>query len=186
MTASNSTSYKNIYARGADDGLWLGIYLCSLFGVCVAALSVDFLNVVAFALIAGVPALIYFFLRRTHVQAHGLTGFSALWMQGIVTFACACLIFGAFSFIYLRWIDPQLILRAINSAIEAFRTTYAEGSSQMIKELEFIAANPILIAPLNLAFGWMWLGMFSGSILSLLVAGLVRLRRVPIRTDEIK
>lgn len=184
MTRTGSTDKKNLYARGADDGLWLGLYLCTLFLVCAWSLSVAMLNLLALAMIAGVPVLVYVFLRRTYTAAHGLSSFSALWMQGIVTFACGCLIFGAFSFIYLRWIDPGLLTRAIASAIKALQATPVEGSANMVSELEFIAANPVLLAPLNITFGWMWLGMFSGSLLSMLVAIVVRLTRVATGSAE--
>lgn len=169
---------KNIYTRGADDGFWLGLYLCALFFVCTASLTTAWLNVVAFALMAGVPPLIYFFLRRTHLAAHGMTVFSALWMQGIVTVACGCLILGAISFIYLRWIDPGLIMRALQQAIEVYEATPGEGAEAMAEELRMISNAKAILAPLNVAFGWMWLGMFSGSLLSMLMAGVVKLRRV--------
>ena len=32
---------KNIYARGADDGFWLGLYFSVLFGVTVVSLSLQ-------------------------------------------------------------------------------------------------------------------------------------------------
>ena len=104
---------KNIYARGADDGFWLGLYFSVLFGVTVVSLSLPLLNIIAVAMALGVPFLTYFFLRRTHVAAHGMTLFSALWMQGITMFACGCLIFGAVSFTYLRWIDPEFLVRVL-------------------------------------------------------------------------
>lgn len=180
QTQNTSAKAKNIYARGADDGFWLGLYLCALFFVCTLSLTATWLNVVAFGLIVGVPPLIYFFLRRTHVAAHGMTVFSALWMQGIVTFACGCLILGAVSFVYLRWVDPDLIRRALLQAIEVYESTPGEAAEAMASELKMISNAKAILAPLNVAFGWMWLGMFSGSLLSMLMAGVVKLRRVPV------
>lgn len=175
---------KNIYARGADDGLWLGIYLCVLFFSCVGSLSIPMLNVLAFTLIVGVPPMVYFFLRRTHVAAHGMTSFSALWMQGIMMFGCACLIFGAVSYVYLQWVDSTLLIRAIDQAVEAYRAQPSEAASELVHELEMISETPSILSPLNVTFGWMWLGMFSGSILSMIITSVVRLRRVPINTDS--
>ena len=42
-----SRKIKNIYARGADDGLWMGLYLTLVFGVTVMSLNVGVLNLVA-------------------------------------------------------------------------------------------------------------------------------------------
>ena len=91
MTTDGNNNVKNIYARGADDGFLLGVY----FVVLASAMAV------------GVPVVCYIFMRRSQRAAHGLLTFSALWMQGIVTFACGSLIFGAAGLVYLKWIDPQ-------------------------------------------------------------------------------
>lgn len=170
---------KNIYARGADDGFWLGLYLCALFFLCVGAFTMPALNIVTLVLMAGVPALTYFFLRRTHVAAHGMTVFSALWMQGIVMFACGCLILGAVSFVYLRWLDPGVINRALLEAIKIYEQQPGEAAAETASELRLLAETRGVLTPLNLTFGWMWLGMLTGSILSMIVSVFVRLRRVP-------
>ncbi len=52
---------KNIYARGADDGFWLGLYFSVLFGVTVVSLSLPLLNIIAVVMALGVPFLTYFF-----------------------------------------------------------------------------------------------------------------------------
>ena len=78
---------------------------------------------------------------------------------------------------YLKWIDPQFLLHAIDSALEFYRNSEGAGAQAAAEELEMIKQNSGLISPLNVAFGWMWLGMFSGSLLSMLVAGLVKIRK---------
>lgn len=169
---------KNIYARGADDGFWLGLYFSVLFGVSVVSLSVPVLNIVAGAMALGVPFLTCFFLRRTHVAAHGMTVFSALWMQGITMFACGSLIFGTVSFIYLRWIEPGFIARVLQMGVDYYSASTSEGSQMMASEFRMILDSKMMPSALNVAFGWMWLGMFSGSLLSMLAAAVVKLKKV--------
>lgn len=175
---TSSGHIKNIYARGADDGFWLGVYFSALFGLTVTAMSVPLVNIIVGAMVLGVPFLTYFFLRRTHVAAHGMTVFSALWMQGIVMFACGCIILGLVIFVYLRWIDPAFMSRVLQAGLDYYSRLPGEGAKEMYDQLRMIADSNAIPTPLNMAMGWMWLGMFSGSLLSMLVAAVVRLRKV--------
>ena len=103
------TETKSIYARGADCGLWLGLCFIALFLLAAASMRVPALNIAVIATAACVPVLSYRFLRRTHVAAHGLTSFSALWMQGIVMFACGSLLLGAAAYAYIRLVEPRFV-----------------------------------------------------------------------------
>ena len=172
---------KNIYARGADDGAWMGLYLVAIFG-CLAASSVaPIASVPAVVLMLGVPFLTYYFLRRTHRAAYGLTQFSALWMQGIVMFACGALIFGVCSYVYLRWLDEGFIRRVMEQAVVYYGSLpdptgeYEDMSTSMTKMLE----HNTLPSSSTMTAAWMWLIVFSGSVLSAIVAAVARLRRVP-------
>ena len=173
-----SGKVKNIYARGADDGLWLG--LCLTLAFVLMALSLDFalLNLGAIVLLLGVPFLTYYFLRRTHVAAYGLTTFSALWMQGITMFACASVILGLGSFVYLRWIDSGFMMRALDMGIEYYSELSSETAVVMADELRMIADSGAVPAPSTIVMVWMWMTMFSGSVLSMVVAGLVKAGKV--------
>ncbi len=170
---------KNIYARGADDGFRLGLYLSVMFFLAVASLSVPLLNMAVVVMALGVPVLTYVFLRRTHVAAHGMTVFSALWMQGITTFACGSLLFGAVSLIYMRWINPGFMLDVLNAGVDYYSAAGTEGAKAIADELQRIINSKAIPTPLNVTFGWMWLGMFSGSLLSMLVAAVVKFKKVP-------
>jgi len=169
---------RNIYARGADDGFWMGLYFCALFGVMVLSLSLPVLNLLLVVMSLGVPALTYMFLRRTHVAAHGISVFSALWMQGIVMFACGCLIFGAASFVYMRWIDPGFMMRVLQTGIDFYESAGTDASEALAVEFRRIIEHRAIPSPSEITLGWMWLGMFSGSVLSMLVALLVKAVKV--------
>lgn len=169
-----SKKVKNIYARGADDGLWMGLYLTLTFGVTALSLSVGLLNIVALALMAGVPFVAFFFLRRTHRAAYGMTLFSALWMQGIVMFACASLIFGLLSYVYLRWIDPEFFVRVLTLGVEYYSMIEADGAEAVADELRMILEGGALPAASTIVMVWMWLTMFGGAMLSLVLSAIVK------------
>ena len=170
---------KNIYARGADDGAWMGLCLVALFALMVLSTSVPMAALPAVAGMAAVPVLTYFFLRRTHIAAHGMTVYSALWMQGITMFACGSLIFGAAAFAFLRWIDPTFIRDVLVTAAEYYDSLDNAAGSAMADELHMIVRSNAVPPPGTVVLGWMWLVIFSGSLLSMLVAAVVKARKVP-------
>ena len=171
---------KTIYARGADDGLWMGLYISVAVALIGGSLAVPLLRIPATALALGVPFLTYFFLRRTHVAAHGMTVFSALWMQGIVMFACASIIFGALAYVYLRYIDPGFINAVFTYLIDFYDSMGDEAADALADELRIVAEKNAFPRPAVLVLGEMWSIMFSGSLLSMLVSAIARIKRVPV------
>lgn len=171
---------KTIYARGADDGLWMGLYITFAMALVCGSLFTSWLQIPAMAVALGVPFLTYFFLRRTHVAAHGMTVFSALWMQGIVMFACASLIFGAVAFVYLRYVNPGFIQAVFAYLIDFYGGMEEEGAQALASELRMVADSNAYPRPAVLVLGEMWTVMFSGSLLSMVVGALARIKRVPI------
>ena len=174
---------KNIYARGADDGALMGLYFVVLFVFMVLSPSVSFAGLAGMSMILGVPFLLYYFLRRTHRCAHGMTVFSALWMQGITTFACGALIFGFASFVYLKWIDPGFIRSMLEMAVGYYQDLPdSDGQyAMMADDLSIILKNNAVPSAPAIVIAWMWLIVFSGSLLSMLVAAVVKMRKVPSR-----
>lgn len=170
---------KTIYQRGADNGLWLGLCFLAIFAAATAAMSVAAVNIVAIALALMVPCLCFRFLRRTYVDGHGMTTFSALWMQGIVGFACGSVIFGTGTYVYMRFADPTFITRVITAGIEYYAQSPVESAREIGLELQKMIDMRLTPRPQDVCLVWMWAIIFSGSLLSMLVAGIVRLRRVP-------
>ena len=95
---------RSIYERAGSDGAWLGLWFTAIFGLSVASMRAGLLNIVVLTMALLVPFIAYRFLRRTYVESHGLVTYSALWMQGILTFAAGSLIMSAAAFIFMRWI----------------------------------------------------------------------------------
>lgn len=170
---------RSIYERAAEDGAWLGLFFVVMFAVSVASMHVGFLNIVALAMGLMVPFIAYRYLWRTYVACHGLIPFSALWMQGILMFGCASLILSMCSFIYMRWINPEFIIGTLRSAVEFYRENPAEGSDEIAKELQAVIDTHNVPSPVTVSVMWLWLGAFSGSLLSVFLALVSRMAKVP-------
>lgn len=171
---------KSIYARGADCGLWLGLCFIALFLLAAASLRMPLLNIFVLAIGVFVPVLSYRFLRRTHVEAHGLTTFSALWMQGIVMFACGALLMGAVAYLYMKVINPRFIAEVVQSGIEYYSSVGTPACDEVADELNKIIKLNMLPRVGDVVLMYIWATVFSGSILSMLLAVMVRARRVPL------
>lgn len=138
------------------------------------------LNIVVLTMALLVPFIAYRFLRRTYVESHGLVTYSALWMQGILTFAAGSLIMSAAAFIFMRWIYPDFILDTLRLGVEFYRNESTGAGTELAEEFQAIIDRRLAPSPFTIAMVWMWLGLFSGSVLSMFLAAVVRLVKVPV------
>ena len=74
------------YRRGADDGLWFGLYLSVMFFSSILSGRVAMLSLLSLVLVVCVPVVIYFFMRAYDRRLGPAGTFPMLWMQGVVIF----------------------------------------------------------------------------------------------------
>lgn len=165
---------KNIYARGADDGLWTGLYVIAIFALTVMSQTWPMASVPALAMMFGMPFLTFFFLKRTHVAAHRMSVFSALWMQGITMFACASIIFGLAAYCYLKWVNPGYVLGVLGQVAELYSQSPQESAQLLARECDMIVKSGAAPPASGVVMSMMWMVMFSGSMLSMVCALCVR------------
>ena len=87
---------------------------------------------------------------------------------------------GAGTYIYMRFIEPGFIVRVIDTAVAAYENAPFEGAAEIADELRQIVNHRLVPRPQDIVMIWMWAAVFSGSLLSMLMAGVARLRRVPV------
>ncbi len=167
------------YRRGADDGFLFGILLAAIFFAGDFSFTVPLLGLISMLLALSVPFVIYFFLRRAYVADYGTTQLSSLWMQGIMTFACGSAIAGLLAMVYLKWINPDFFSLRIAEAIEFYRSSGWESGERMADTLSAMVSAHVMPSAVQMVLEMIWLGIFSGSLLSLLMSLLARARAVP-------
>lgn len=178
---SNQPQLPSPYRRGANDGFPFGLYLVVLFFASIFSSQVALLTLLTLLLFIGVPFVIYYFLRRAYIADYGCTTMSALWMHGIMIFLCGGLIAGAVEIIWLRWIQPDFILDQVNAMIAFYREAGIERSDEMADILQKMVDNHLVPSAIMIVVELLWLGVFTGSLLSALIAILVRARPIPQR-----
>lgn len=127
------------------------------------------------AMIAGVPFYVYWRLRKGYADEGGTMQVSALWMQGIVMFFCASLIMALAVYVYLQFIDTDYISRLINMTKEM--AGRVPEYSAMLGEVDLDAVAKI-VTPIKLSMELLWMGVFSGSLLSLAEAMIVPIKKL--------
>lgn len=169
----------NPYKNGANRGAILGIVMSLMFLCSVYAETAPMLSFIAFAIMVSVPFLTYRWLRKTYVANSGIPTMSMLWMQGIVTFACGSLILALVSAAFLKFIEPDFIMSTVHKAIDLY-SELPDNQSQQVAQLlsQMIKARAVPSA-VSISLEMVWLGIFSGSLLSLLISIIVRARPIP-------
>lgn len=175
---------RSVYRRGADDGLVFGAYLIVLVLLMCGTPYVGILAVPALAMAAVVPFIIYRFLRRSYVRDFGLSGFSELWLQGIITFVCGTMLMAVAAYIFMRFVKPDFVVEQVNAAIGLYRSAGTPESLQTARALELLVERRMVPGPIYIVIEMMLMGIFTGSILSMIVTWIVRLRKVPSPLDD--
>lgn len=177
---TESIKAKSPFRRGADDGLLMGILLVAVF--FTGSLSFRYTlasDLTPILMLGGVPLLTYFLLRRSYIRDNGLTLFSSLWMQGIVTFFCGSLILAMFMYCFMRWIEPDFMRETVAHIAEFYDSMPDNPQGQEIARVfHTMLDENVFPSAISVAVESIWLGVFSGSLLSMLAALAARARRV--------
>lgn len=168
---------KSPYKRGADDGFFMGLLLIVLFLCMTLSYRFPLANWVGLLLcFAGVPVATFLFLRKSYIKDNGTTLFSSLWMQGIVIFFCATLMLALFEYLYLRVFNPTFLVEMLNHVAESYANSGTPQGEQVAKAIHAMIKQNLVPSAINIAVETIWMGVFTGSLLSAIMAGLVRMK----------
>ncbi len=177
---TESIKAKSPFRRGADDGLLMGILLVAVFFTGSQSFRYTLASdLTPILMLGGVPLLTFFLLRRSYIRDNGLTLFSSLWMQGIVTFFCGSLILAMFMYCFMRWIEPDFMRETVAHIAEFYDSMPDNPQGQEIARVfHTMLDENVFPSAISVAVESIWLGVFSGSLLSMLAALAARARRV--------
>lgn len=172
MTTEQHTT--NVYRRGARDGAWMGLILCGIFASWALSLRVAAASLAFPVLCIAVPVLAYVQLRRGYRADLGTSTFSALWMHGICVFFFGTLLMAGLALVWLRWWEPGLIHSSLLSAADVYATLGTPEASRMADDVRAIVDKGMVPRPIDVALALLWAGVFTGSVLSMIYAGIIR------------
>lgn len=169
-----ASQQKTVYRRGADDGFYFGLYLVALFFASAFSLTMPFAGLLSTVMMLAVPFVIYHFLRRAYIECEGKSQFSELWLHGIVIFFCGGLIAGVVAVVYMRWIAPDFIINQANIAIGIWEEANMPQADELAKTMKLAIEQKMIPTPIQLVIEMLWLQVFTGSLLSMLLSAIIR------------
>lgn len=165
----------SVYHRGARDGLVMGGVMAAMFVCQAAGLRVPLLTLLADALFLAVPFVAYRLMLAGYKQYPAQRQFATVWMHGITFFICGSLILAVVAYVYCRLIDPGFMPDLFTATGQALSASADPAVAELGSQFDQLADNGLLPSPIQMAFSLLWLASFSGSLLSMLLAALIRL-----------
>lgn len=166
-----------VYREGANKGVGMGIYLTAASIFCLTSHLNPMVALLALALLAGVPVLQYKLLLGVFRKYGCTDNFSSLWMLGISIFIGAALICAAATYCYLEFFDPHYFYDRGQEALSILEQTPELKSSELYSQMKIAVEEGILPSPIGYCVEMIMITVFSGSILTILLTPLVRLRK---------
>lgn len=165
---------RNIYTSGANDGLKMGIYLSLLFLMQSMGKNSLLLMSLSSIMMLCIPVVAYVMLRKGYRESKGTSTFSAIWLHGILIFLCGSLIMAMVIYIYLTYVNPSFLRNTLSSLIETYNGIDDPNVTQITDILTTIQTQNLLPTPIQYAFTMIWTCGFFGSLLSMILALIVR------------
>lgn len=177
----NLTGLKSVYRWGAEYGLGFGIYLTLMALAIMYGFSHSSLLLVAMAMMVAAPAVVYPMLRRYRTSMRGYAPFASLWMLGILVFLFGSLICGMVTYVWLQYVMPMFIYDQVMMAIDLYKGIPGDDAAEVVRVMEAIVERHALPSPIEVVVQMIMLTTFLGSLVSMALASVLSLRRVPPR-----
>ena len=175
IQSTDNIDRQSPYRHAASRGLVFGLYLSAIFATWIFSASFAGVSLLTCALTLLVPLVLYILMRRTDVFAGGLQ-LTTLWSCGIGTVAGGAVIAAAGTVVYLKWIDPEFILRQLMNLI-AMADASPDPSYTEAANLARGMIDNHAVPSATMWMSTMWLfTVSSGSILAGLLAVLIKLK----------
>ncbi len=162
----------------ADRGPVMGLIFCTVFFAAIYSLRYPVMSLVTLAGLLAVPVVIWLMMRETWLRSHGTMPFATLWTQGITAFGCGAMILAVAIYIYFKWVEPDLLINALQSQANRWDAAGTEQSAANARALRLMIDGGAIPHPSETAFQMLCLTVFTGSMLSMLLAFITRLKKV--------
>lgn len=168
---------RSVYVLGAENGLILGPVL-TLAAVLAGATTYHvWMFAPALIAMAAVPAVAFVLLKRTMSEQPWAATFSALWLQGICAFFFGGAILAALSYAAMRWVWPDFIVDQVQTVIAVYGSVDDADARNIASTLQKLLENHALPTPIDIALELLYVAVFTGSLLSMLLSFIIRKAR---------
>lgn len=163
------------YKRGARDGFYLGIYFTVMMGLSLASGNgLAVLGMISTLMMAATPVVAFMMLRRYYAAEGGHPTVSTMWMMGIVAFSCGAIICFSIMLVYMKWINPDYLTDSMMNAIGILEQSGDSEMQALAGDMSEVMKNGNPLTPVSFCFTMIWATIFTGSILSLILAAIAK------------
>lgn len=169
---------QSVYRRGASDGTRLGLWIVATFFAGAYSVTYPILGTLSLLMALAVPIIVYRRMASDWRQVPSMRFFSAIWMHGIAMFFFASLLLAVAVYVFLRWMEPAYLVNNVTAAIKIYAQLGQDNmpqAAQMAQMLQQMLDHNMLPSPASLAFTTIWTVTFTGSMLSIVLAWMVRI-----------
>lgn len=170
----NERTTTNIYRRGASDGALMGLVLCGIFASWALSMRVAAASLAFPLLCVAVPVLAFVLLRRGYRADGCRSTFAMVWTHGICIFFFGTLLMAALALLWLRWWEPGLVRDSLLQAADVYSQLPSEQAQRMAADVQALVERGMVPRAIDVALALLWAGVFSGSILSIILAAIIR------------
>lgn len=164
----------SVYRIGAEDGLKMGPLMILCLFLCGLTTYQVWAFVPALASLLAPPVALYLMMNRTR-QRYGMQcTFSALWLEGICTFFFGSLLMALFCYVALRFIWPGFIAHQVDAIVSTYSTIDSAQARDIASTMDKARKSGLIPSPIDIALELVYIGVFSGSVLSMIFALIVR------------
>lgn len=171
-------SRKSLFQQGAEWGVPFGIYLSVMASGFIYSDKHVAISAFALAMLPVIPVLIYRWQKKRFVAEEGMSSFSNLWMLGILIFMCGSLIASTVSYCILQYARPDFFYEQARHVIRQYKMApelLNEQTQQVVDTLQLMIDRKAVPRNIDFALTGFWACSFFGSLVSALLAGLVKM-----------
>ena len=167
---------RPITARAAENGLIVSGCICLLLILCGLASTVPAAGLLLWAGSLSMPVVIYKILKRSYLSTCCSLTFAEVWAEGIASFFLGSMIPAVVAYVLLKFAFPDFVAHQLDYAVESFKAMGTPQGDQWAATMEHIRAHSPMPTAADIAANIISFNIVAGTVLSLLVTPLVKLR----------
>lgn len=166
---------NQVYREGAYQGIIMGAFLTVTSILSLLSYRSSTLSILATIFIVGVPFLQFRLMAGVYDKYRREVSFSSLWMLGIAIFIGGSLICALVTYGYLEFVNPDYFYTLGNEMLATLEQTPELRGSELHEMIRFYVDENLFPSAIGYCVEMVLLTVFSGSILSMILAPVVKL-----------
>ena len=166
---------RPITARAAENGLWVGLYICVLVLATGLSATVSPAAFVVWAGTIGMPFFIYRLVYKSFKAHETPLGFPELWAEGIASFFLGTLLPALLTYVALKFLVPDFISSTFATAEGVFRSIRTPEGDMWADTIAKIRSSH-LPTPADVTAQLISFNIIAGTAISFFVALAIKIR----------